>query len=667
MFRSRSPLVLPLLFLPLAACAGGALQTSGEAGPPLTSEAEVRSAPKAREVPFAAALDLQRQGRLEEAAEALRDILDAEPDHGPAHARLAAVLSILGDGEGARAHAGEAWRLGERVAALDAGRSVKAAPAAKAAVSVGQQVRVDGGTSYSIEPAAMMFADRPSEIFAAWYDSRQIPGTPTTTTRFATAVSRDGGQTWTESLLDVPPEILSRIAADPMFTHDPRTGTIWMGGVSLGNASGVFVYRKDRDAAGFGPPVTVWKEQGIDKPLMAVGPDPVNPLDPAQTRLYVVHNLGLQISTDRGATWTDPQPVGNSLSYHPKVGPSGELYVVYWDPFDKILLRRSLDGGRTLEPAVVAAVRRDFWDSQLQGVRFPGRFRHVPLPSLAVDPNDGTLYLVYFDTTSVVNGRYDMDLYLTRSVDRGATWSAPRVINSDSDPAADQFFPWLEVDGKGRLHLVYYDTRHTPQEDNAPEARLDAYYAFSGDRGETWSEHRLTPASFSTVAPTPSAIVSQFIGDYNGLAVAGDHAHAFYMSTQNGQADIFTHAITLREAATCVTGGESLCLNGGRFRLRASWDTADRQGSGQAVQLTADSGYFWFFGADNVELMVKVLNACVPPFDRFWVYSAGLTDVGVRLTVEDLRTGDSKEYTHRRGTPYTPKFDTDAFRTCGAE
>ena len=30
------------------------------------------------------------------------------------------------------------------------------------------------------------------------------------------------------------------------------------------------------------------------------------------------------------------------------------------------------------------------------------------------------------------------------------------------------------------------------------------------------------------------------------------------------------------------------------------------------VPLTSDSGYFWFFDADNIELVVKVLDACTP-------------------------------------------------------
>jgi hypothetical protein len=319
-----------------------------------------------------------------------------------------------------------------------------------------------------------------------------------------------------------------------------------------------------------------------------------------------------------------------------------------------------------LSDPIRAATRRDVWPTQQIGGRFPGRFRVPPFAYLAVDPRDGTLYLVYFDTTAVEDGRADVDLYLTRSTDRGTTWSAPRVINGDGDPPGDQFFPWIEVDRKGRIHVVFYDTRNTDQEDGSPEAWIDAYYAVSTDRGETWSEHRLTRSPFTSGAPYPSWLASQFLGDYNGLSVAGDRVYPVYVSTQNGDADVFSHAIRLTEsAATCTPDGETLCLNGGRFRVRATWETRDGQaGTARGVSLTADSGYFWFFTADNVELVVKVLDACAG-FQRYWVFSTGLTDVGVRLTVEDTRTGEVREYRSRNGTPYAPKFDTDAFRTCG--
>ena len=50
-------------------------------------------------------------------------------------------------------------------------------------------------------------------------------------------------------------------------------------------------------------------------------------------------------------------------------------------------------------------------------------------------------------------------------------------------------------------------------------------------------------------------------------------------------------------------------------------------GTGTAVPLTSDTGYFWFFGSSNVEAVIKVLNACSLN-QRFWVFAGGLIQAG---------------------------------------
>ncbi len=115
----------------------------------------------------------------------------------------------------------------------------------------------------------------------------------------------------------------------------------------------------------------------------------------------------------------------------------------------------------------------------------------------------------------------------------------------------------------------------------------------------------------------------------------------------------------------CTSSSTALCLTGSRFRVEATWRTPDGQtGPAQAFQLTPDSGYFWFFNAANAELFVKVRDACVPAYDRFWFFAAGLTNVRVDITVTDTKTGESKPYTNPLNRPFAPIQDTDAFATC---
>jgi hypothetical protein len=114
----------------------------------------------------------------------------------------------------------------------------------------------------------------------------------------------------------------------------------------------------------------------------------------------------------------------------------------------------------------------------------------------------------------------------------------------------------------------------------------------------------------------------------------------------------------------CLPDGEVLCLSAGRFIASAMWKTADGKiGFAGAVQEQSDSGYLYFFNKANIELVVKVLNACSYN-SRFWVFAAGLTDVEVTLKVTDTKTGATRTYKNPLGKPFAPIQDTAAFATC---
>ena len=104
-------------------------------------------------------------------------------------------------------------------------------------------------------------------------------------------------------------------------------------------------------------------------------------------------------------------------------------------------------------------------------------------------------------------------------------------------------------------------------------------------------------------------------------------------------------ALVTKATGGCTTGGESLCLNGNRFRLEIDWTDprSGDSGRGTAVSLTDDTGYFWFFNRDNVELIVKVLDGR-PVNGNFWVFFGALSDLEYTLTVTDTETGAERTY-----------------------
>ncbi len=112
---------------------------------------------------------------------------------------------------------------------------------------------------------------------------------------------------------------------------------------------------------------------------------------------------------------------------------------------------------------------------------------------------------------------------------------------------------------------------------------------------------------------------------------------------------------------TCTPDDQTLCLDDGRFRVAATWTKPDgASGQGNAVALTSDTGYFWFFDSANVEVIVKVLEACAINGNR-WVFASGLTNVQVTLTVTDVVAGTTNTYANPQGTAFRPVQDTAAF------
>jgi minor extracellular serine protease Vpr len=95
----------------------------------------------------------------------------------------------------------------------------------------------------------------------------------------------------------------------------------------------------------------------------------------------------------------------------------------------------------------------------------------------------------------------------------------------------------------------------------------------------------------------------------------------------------------------CVAGVTNLCMTSSRFRVKVAWSVPSQgtSGVGQAIPLTGDTGYFWFFSSSNVELVIKVLDARGVN-GNFWVFYGALSNVQYTIMVEDTQTGVVKSY-----------------------
>lgn len=117
---------------------------------------------------------------------------------------------------------------------------------------------------------------------------------------------------------------------------------------------------------------------------------------------------------------------------------------------------------------------------------------------------------------------------------------------------------------------------------------------------------------------------------------------------------------------TCEPGPTTLCLLDDRFRVEVDWINPRapfNQGPGTVVSVptvqTDQIGFFWFFQSDNIELVVKLLDAQVIN-GHFWFFFGALTDVEYQITVTDTLSGQSKLY-HNEPFSSCGKADTQAF------
>jgi hypothetical protein len=114
-----------------------------------------------------------------------------------------------------------------------------------------------------------------------------------------------------------------------------------------------------------------------------------------------------------------------------------------------------------------------------------------------------------------------------------------------------------------------------------------------------------------------------------------------------------------------VPGDTRLCLAGGRFQVEVAWqDFQGRTGVGHTLPLTADTGAFWFFDPENLEVAVKVIDGRAVN-QAFWVFYGALSNVEYTLTVTDTQTGLSRRYQNPRGQ-LASVADTRGFGPLGA-
>ena len=170
--------------------------------------------------------------------------------------------------------------------------------------------------------------------------------------------------------------------------------------------------------------------------------------------------------------------------------------------------------------------------------------------------------------------------------------------------------------------------------------------------GAEWSELGLLPPNVTYVSVFNLAAGKTYFFRLRGKNGAG------WSSYSNEAAATAFYATP----PSCVAGNNVMCLADGRYRVQASFERNTQiRGLANAIDLSEESGLFWFFSPGNVETIVKVLDGCGVNGHR-WVYTTGLTDLRVLLQIVDTQTGETATYLNEGGGAFAPIQDTEALR-----
>jgi len=382
--------------------------------------------------------------------------------------------------------------------------------------------------------------DNPDQIVVAYVDIRDFPSDAA-----GASVSTDGGLTFTRLTKANGQSPFENAGGSPIVLYNRPTAT-WFTVWGLGGCSGLGGYKS----------TTPWDPKSwtsyciqsgsYDKPS---GWTDMNPSSPFYGRMYVSGNdfarggnIFVRYSTDNGNTWTNERQITTTFIRNVQITGdlvTGDVYLAGMDEDggcssgcgtnrnNKIY--RSTDGGNTWTntytgPSFVGACRgtAGYFCTMYSN---PAYWRHMGWGEPAAFK--GVVHYVYA-ARNPSNGDPGNVFYI-RSTDSGMTFSAPFLLNSDTDPTKAQWEPSLSVSPSGTLFAVWYDERDGGGAStciagsNSPCYRM--YARRSNDNGLTW----LPDDAFSdVVSPLPAqphpSVVPYYVSDYDyASALATKH------------------------------------------------------------------------------------------------------------------------------------------------
>ena len=337
------------------------------------------------------------------------------------------------------------------------------------------------------------------------------------------AYSDDGGMTWNENLAPLSSNSFTSLA-DLSRLADKQ----WM--VSDLNPSSPF----------YGNVYLVFVEIVLEQP---------------ETQYFIttIRKVRGEMNFQRRKTiLSDPNALFSQYSSI-DVANDGKVYITWMSNLDnsspdnqEIYFTSSTDGGLTYSsPRKITNVAFPDLGTLGQNIVGVSGNRLYPCPHIAVDKSgtssDGTLYMAFTGRGIDRQTTTGFDIYLTRSVDGGLTWTDPRPVHNTSDPNANQFYSTISVNDEGVVALGWYDTRG-----DVNRTQTNYYIGYSFDGGENFEEMQVSSSAsnFGIIDVKNNGLG---IGEYNELLVVDDYIIPFWADgrTNDGDIAVYTNFVNI--------------------------------------------------------------------------------------------------------------------------
>lgn len=228
------------------------------------------------------------------------------------------------------------------------------------------------------------------------------------------------------------------------------------------------------------------------------------------------------------------------------IGPNGEVYLAWGrfdDPNESFHMLKSTDGGATFinpdpgDPSptkVLVNPTAAAYNMVSGGINIRTR----DFPYVAVDKTSGTdttgyVYVVFqakIDPLSSDRG----DIFFTRSIDGGASWSLPIPINKvatiNADTTSnDNWQPSIAVSPtSGQITVTFYDRRG-----DSSNLLITLFKAISTDAGMTWLTEQVSSEAFTPNTNYDPFEHDAYMGDYNSIFSDGTNFHMAWGDCRN--------------------------------------------------------------------------------------------------------------------------------------